>query len=253
MRLRRALICTFIGAAASPALATYTNINAPFTGEDSQPQIISEVYGGNFTPVGLNYTNGTITATRVEDVFNSSATPTPTSPLDIAGNVGNDDQVWHGDFISATTEAIFADYTQEFGYYAGASGGKFVSLMDPSGKGFNISNGTVPLTGLSSDTIRWARNGAQGGLVDSTNSNNADGQDHMVTYRIDGLPDESQGIDTWMVFFEDQLTSQGSDFDYNDLAIQIKGKPELTVSVPEPTSLALLSIGGLLGMTRRRK
>src|SRR4051812_9121174 len=56
---------------AAQAHAGFTTVNAPWPGEASQADILSHAYGGTFTANGLNYTNGTVTATRMDDSANA--------------------------------------------------------------------------------------------------------------------------------------------------------------------------------------
>jgi|SRR5450432_2156741 hypothetical protein len=256
MRAGHLLACLLVCSIVSPVMATFTTINPPASGEDSQKQILNKTYNDTFSQSGLNYTtNDGITATRVEDVFDSSKTPNATAPLSITGDVGNDDQVWLANYKSATAEAIFAAFNQQFGYILGdgsnGSGtGSYVNLFNDTGSGYNVT-GAANLGALSGKTLRWAR-GGQSRVVSSKNSDNADGMDHMVTYRIDGLDDSSSGVVTWLIFFEDKFKSENADFDFQDLAIQIKATPLTTSPVPEPASLSLV-LCGLLGLSRRRK
>ena len=70
------------------------------------------------------------------------------------------------------------------------------------------------------------------------------GDDHMVTYKIEGLSSpEYVDKNVWLVFWED--TSSGSwDQDYNDFVIEI-------TTVPEPASILLLGIGALALLRKR--
>src|SRR5450432_1780241 len=216
MRSGRLLACLVVLAVASPAMATFSTINSAFPGEDSQLQIFNHIYGPSFSATGVNnrdYVNNTntIKATRVEDVY--TGTSTPASPLSVTGNVGNDDQVWHADFRFVSAKAVFAAFNQEFGYFDPTTN-MYVPLITNIGHDYNVSNTNVNISSLSGDTLRWAR-GGDNGVFSSRNSDNPDHADHMVTYRIDGLSDASSGMITWLLFWEDQATTdKGADFDY---------------------------------------
>src|SRR5829696_2712749 len=68
---RASLFCaaamTTLLCVAAPARAGFSSISTPPTREQDQAQILSHAYGGTFTPSGNNFTNGTITAVRVDD------------------------------------------------------------------------------------------------------------------------------------------------------------------------------------------
>jgi hypothetical protein len=258
MRCGPIFSCLLLGICATSALADFSTINQPPTAESGHAGIFSNAFGGTFTANGLDYSNGNgISAVRIEDTFNPSLTPKATSPLSITGDVGNDDQVWLADYQSASAEAIFAAFNQQFGYYLGSSpanspdGDTYHNLFNDTGSGFSVT-GAASLSSLSGQTLRWARAGSNR-VVSSLESDNADGMDHMVTYRIDGLPDESNGVDTWLIFFEDVFSFEGSDFDYNDLVVEIKATPMPDVSIPEPATSGLLLVGGLMALAKRRK
>jgi hypothetical protein len=244
--------CLLVGSICSPSMASFTTINAPAGGENSQAQILSHTYSGTFVPVPgtLNYTNGTLIATRVEDTYTGNLTPL--SPLSVTGNVGNDDQVWHADFKFVSAEAVFADYNQEFGYFDPTTNA-YTQLITNIGHNYNVTTTSVNISSLSGDTIRWAR-GGDNGVFSSRISDNPDGVDHMVTYRIDGLSDASSGMLTWVLFWEDMKKGQtGADFDFQDLAVQIKAMPLVSSPAPEPTAVAALAVAGLFGLGRRRR
>jgi MYXO-CTERM domain-containing protein len=223
--------------AAGNASAGFTAVNAPSTmGEMSHEQILEGIYGGNFSPAGVNYTNGAVTATRIDDFGVGGMLN-----LAMGGPGTADDSVWNDGVAAAAAEARFAGFEQNFGYFNGASGGAFTQLFATSGSGFAVSgSGLVDFTG---GTWRWGRTGGpnvHSGLA----SENADGVDHMVTYRITGLG----GATTWLVFFEDKnMGDEEADFDYNDLVVEI-----VAVPTPMAAGMGLAGLAGVAGVRRRR-
>ncbi|HVT91096.1 MAG TPA: DUF4114 domain-containing protein [Tepidisphaeraceae bacterium] len=252
----RSAICYALAVVVSTCFVTasqaaITPLNSAAFGEDGHQAILSRVYGGTFVPTspGSNdFTNGTITAYRVEDSYNAILDgPNPPSPLSPNYDIGNDDQLWTADFHSASAKAIFGDYHQEFGYYDGASGGTYHSLFQESGYGYDV-NGHASLDGLPDGPIRWAR-GGEGRIFTSQASDNPDGVDHLITYRIVGLNNDKL---TWLLLWEDLLPGEHPDYDYQDNVIQITacGGPPIAPSVPEPGSIALIVVAGL-GLMRK--
>jgi hypothetical protein len=242
-----------------PALAGFTPINPPPVNEATHQQIFSAVYGGNFVPTGLlnlDYSNGTVTATRVHD-FPDPSVGLRFEPLSLINTYGSDDQLWLADFQFASAEAKFAVFEQNFGYFEGEDGMTYHKLFDQSGLIYNVS-GEANLAEVSGKLIRWAR-GGEDRVVSSRPSDNEDGMDHMVTYLITGL-DEPMVIDgqqvrgqqnsliRWLVFFEDKFQGEEKfDFDFNDLVVEITALPV----IPEPSTLALAALGSVFGLRRR--
>ncbi len=244
-------------AATTPVFAAFTPVNPPPYGDDTHREVLSVVYGGNFQPVPgtLDLSNGSLVAVRIDDYQQSVPTgPEQIAPTNLVGGpMGSDDQFWQADFRLASAEAIFGVYRQEFGYFDGISGGNYVKLFDQTGYGYNV-DGSADLSSLSGHVLRWAR-GGENRVLSSLPSDNADGLDHMVTYRIDGLADaRNLGMSTWVLMWEDKYPwEQNADFDYEDMVVQIKAMP-----IPEPTMAGLLLAGALLGIStfrgkRRRK
>jgi len=209
---------------ATNAHASFTTINAPAKGEVGQGAILANEYGGSFSANGVNFSNGSITATRVvqEDV----------PVLDI---------------LSAKAIGSFAAYSQGFGYSAN---GSVTNLFNVTGKKFNAT-GSVGVVDLPSE-YNFVRTG-QGSTVSSDRADNADGKDHLVTYLLTG---NGVKADTYVLFWEDKLVKQGSDFDFNDLAVEVRfGTPTV---VPLPTAawsgLATLAGGALMtGVKKARR
>jgi len=264
-----ALVLTALAAVAvlapSAARAAFTPILPPSTdGEKSQKEIFDHIYGGSFVPVGLNYTNGSVFATRIQDTLDPPfsrdgaevVTPLPLvdDGLSVRGSTNNiTDQLWSADSVVATAQARFATYSNEFGYLDGTTGGSFNKLFWVSGGGFTVG-GASNLDGLSNHIFRWGRDGDLGVLT-SQNADNSDGLDHMVTYRIDTIGTKAQVVTTYLLFWEDSrfgvsAQSRTYDADFNDMVIEIKASRTV---VPEPVALGALGLSGLTCLRRRRQ
>lgn len=168
--------------------------------------------------------------------------------LDVAGGDRQDadDEVWHDGVISITARARFASFAQDFGFFAGeGSATPFQNLLSVTGGGFD-SVGHAPEfdIGAVTHTWRWARSG-DGDTFSSRPSDNPGERDHMVSYRVSGL--DNGFAATWLLFFEDQGIADGSDWDYNDLVVEINVR-----AVPAPGGVGLAMAMGLL-MARRRR
>lgn len=231
-----------VGAAAAAmlagkAMAGFTTVNAPvIAGELNHELILEGIYGGDFAAAGLNYTNGVVTATRMDDFGIGGL-------LNLAlGAPGSaDDMVWNDGIAAAAAAARYAAFDQKFGYFDGAAGGAFTEIFDTSGSGFAVSgSGLVDFAG---GTWRWGRSGGPN-LHSSLESENADQVDHMVTYQITGAGGET----TWLLFFEDKnVGDEHADFDYNDLVVEVRAVP-----TPLAASMGILGFAGVCGRRGRR-
>ena len=190
--------------------ADLTTVGTPPSGEATIVNLLDNIYGSGFSG-GQNdpsYTNGAITATRLDDDL---------------------DQWWNDASIAAVARAKFADYSQAFGYDSGSG---HVKLFDVGGSGYNVTgNASVDLTG---DTWQWIRTGDEGPWS-SVESNNNDDRDHMITYLITGL---DTNLTTWLLCWEDKTIQTNSDWDYNDMVIEVQAVP-----VPGAVLLGFLGLG----------
>lgn len=214
------------------AQAATTSIVAPPPGEDNHLTIFENVYGGGtWSAFGNDFSNGSLTAVRMDD---------------------DDDQVFSLDtLVDGSARAVFARFNQSFGYLAGDSSSgsiedDYTELFGVSGNGYSVagSQSDIDLTGSD---FRWARKGANG-VASSKNSDNPTGQDHLITYTVQGLnaPDP-----VYMLFFED-LFGDASDNDYNDLVVEISAVSPTAAPTPAAVvpGLALL---GFAAFGRRRR
>lgn len=216
---------------ASNAQAGFTTIGAPNygkPGEASLSEILSNSYGGTFTANGLDLTNGSITAKRVND---------------------STDQTFHGGITSATTLGTFAQYSQGLAY---TSGGSTTQLFTVSGKGFAAtgSTGAVDLPSSYSFVRTGGASGIKGTDESSKDSANVDGKDHLVTYLLTG-----SGVTgpTYVLFWEDKTKQQHSDFDFNDLAVEVKSTSPIIVPLPAAAWSGLATLAGAALVTGYRK
>ena len=218
-----------------PANAGFTAVHSPAPGEASHEQILEGAYGGDFIGSGDDlgngfwtvFTNGTITATRVDD-FDFPSHLNLLSGLPGAA----DDDTWTDGTTVAIATVRFALFPQEFGYDLGAG---FVRLIDVTGSGFSVS-GSAVATFPAGSVWRWARaNDSDAGLINahfSDEESNRDNLDHMVTYYVAETPGGDQAPPVWLVFWEDLNGPLGNadvpdnqgipaDRDFNDLVIEL--------------------------------
>ena len=219
--------------------------------EVNHEQILEGIYGGDFTKTNLDYSDGTITATRIQDINGNS-------PINLCtGGSGDMDQVWDDGTAGTVAKARYAGDNQSFGYWL--NGGAYTKAFDVTGSGFSVSESAV-ITFDADDTWHWGRYGknAPAGPHSSLESENPETTDidHMVTYKITGLDQLSEDdpdyttYPTWLLFFEDRDAGDGQwdDFDYNDLVVEVQ-------CVPEPLTVlgVFLGVSGLGAYIRRRR
>jgi hypothetical protein len=228
--------------------AGFTSIGSPPSGELNQERILEGIYGGNFVVSGHNFSNGTVSAVRVEDTPFTSG-----SSQSVIGPITTSDQVWHDGFVQASAEAKYAAYTGEtFGYFGGADGGSYTKLLDISGSGFSVT-GQTDLIDARGQTWRWGQghNGLFGQVVHSSRESNNFGLDYLVSYQIRGLADQGDET-TWLLFWEDMLP--GCSSDYNDVVVEVKASCMNPTPVPVPGAVILGAMGlSIVGWYQRRK
>ncbi|HLL87899.1 MAG TPA: DUF4114 domain-containing protein [Tepidisphaeraceae bacterium] len=209
---------SFVGA--SQANAAFTTIQPARASEQSIPQILGHVYGGAFVDAGngVDLTNGSLTATRIDDAA--------------------DQTLSLGKILSAKALARFAASNQKFGIM----NGKMLDvLFDVSGTGYAVS-GSVANVDTGASPVAVGR-GGWGGTFSSVDAMNSDLKDHMVSYVLSG-----QGVSdkTYVLFFED-IAGRGSDWDYNDMAVEVQA-----AAVPLPGALAMGLVTMAGGAVARR-
>ena len=207
---------------AGTAQAGFTSINPPNYGkggEATQAEILSNSYGGTFTANGVNYTNGTLTATRLDDTT---------------------DQTFTFDLKSSKALATFASFKQGFGYNS-------TELFAVGGDDFAVTGSTGAVDMPSS--YSFSRFGT-GFAQSSNNASNLDGKDHLVTYLLTG-----QGVTdtTYVLFWEDKTSQQKSDFDFNDLVVEVKAGSPVVVPLPAAAWSGLATLAGGAILTGYRK
>jgi hypothetical protein len=157
--------------------------------------------------------------------------------------VGN--QLWElSGTGSVMVVAKFAGFSQNFGVIPGSSGGTFMPLLTQSA---NIDplvdppGPSVPLPALAGP-FRFGNDPSGVPLWSSRQSDNSDGLDHMVAWRI-------TTTGNYVLAWED-LARLG-DKDYNDLVVEVRGAAPAS---PEPGTLLLIGAGlvGIGAAARRR-
>jgi hypothetical protein len=211
---------------ASAQAATITPVFAPPANEKSHEQILEDLLGGDFFQTGNDFSNGVQTVTRVDD---------------------DDDQSY--DFASWSVQAlaVWAGASQSFGTQADGL------LFDVGGDEDNVSGSASDSEGGEGIVFKRFGNEFQSLEVHTDPTLNPNGQDHVVTYAYT-VDDVDGPVTSYLLFFEDlNDTSPLSDWDYNDLVVELRGTaPEQSDIVPEPGSLVLMG-AGVFALLRRRR
>jgi hypothetical protein len=218
----------------------YPGFNPEEPGHD---EILGDVYGGTFVGSGIDlgdglwtiFSNGLVTAYRVYDTDEEDEIIHV-----IYGDQTNVDQIWTDGTATVTAEAKYAAYTQSFGWNGGGLGTEYEELLTHE----DVGNGSVEIFIDSEEQFLW---GIQPYNYNyewwSKNSYNGSGEDHMVTYYIDGA--SISGENVWMLFWEDLPSGDPWDQDYQDFVIEVR-------AVPEPGSILLFGLGAVALLRKRR-
>jgi hypothetical protein len=230
-----------IGGTSTAFGVLYTEVGT--SPEPGHATILKDIYDGTFTGSGTDlgnglwtvFSNGTVSALRVYDIDG------PDEKIHIfTGSQLNIDQIWTDGIAHVTAQAKHASYTQSFGWNGGGlEPDNYIELLTHD----DVTSGkVVPITILgdflwgtkpNGNNIKWW----------SKNSTNGDTLDHLVTYKIEGLP---TNWTVWLLFWEDLGGNYpDSDRDFNDFVIEVR-------AAPEPASILLLGLGALALLRKRR-
>lgn len=229
----------FLGLAAfaTPAArAGFTQVNPAGDSELGHAAILSATYGGSFHASGLNFVGNGMTAKRLDDTTGGTA-----GFMNLVLGTGGSDQCWTNGVVSARAIARFAGYEQTLGVIPGETGGTFQNLFTVSGYGVNVQ-GSVSGLDLTGNMFRFARGGG-GEMFTSLDIDNFGAMDQMVSYCLTG----PNGLRKYLLFFEDAGIADNSDYDFNDMVIEITANAPTAVPLPPAiwSGLAVLLTGGL--------
>lgn len=252
------LIVFSVSFGAGLANANLTTVQGPPGSEHTHAQILSNLYGGAFVGAGFSapsYTNGTVTATRVDDTNAAGGIGSNLNLVTGAPGLPVTDQQWVDGIAITSAEAKFASFSQKFGYNDGSGYTNLFDVTVNGPGGYNVS-GSATHQFSAGAPWTWMRAGT-GGTYSSQNSANPDGdRDHMVTYAISGLAGLGANETVWLLFWEDlpgAFNSGKSDRDFNDLVVQINAKAPSLEAVPLPGAVVMGGIGlGMVMAVRRR-
>lgn len=231
--------CLLVGvvtAWGASALGGVTPVDMPRRSATDPAHILSHIYGGHFVARGEDFTNGVVTANRVND-----------------SGTGSTDEVWSQPLLSAKAVAAFGPGKQSFGILGGSSGGTYEPLFSVKGRRYHASGSS--LSAATPSTFRFALAG-RGGIASSDEADNPGGADQLITYQISGAG--ATGANTWVLFWDGR--SSHSDREFHDLVVEVKTghavspqavggavAPRRPVFIPVPNAF-WTGLSGLLGL-----
>lgn len=239
----RAAVALVVAAAALACPASDADAaNSPIgpsigSGELSQQQILENLYGGSFTRSGDDFSNGQVDVERVSDE-------------------GGAEQIFQSEFGSARAVASFARNSQTFGTINDE--GRFLPLFRTHR---NTLDGAGPVdlrgSGLS-NTILALQSGGATYAADPTL--NPGGADQLVSYAVKSRgASPASSPDAFLLFWED-TASASSDYDYNDLVVEVSaaGGDPANVLIPLPAAawsglMVMAGVGIAAGIRRMRR
>lgn len=220
-----------------------TVVNAPWAGESTHAQMLSDAFGGSFTSLGqteginaragqsnmvhTGFTNGSYTFSRIADTGDSGTI----SLRDVAG----DDANWGAGSYRAEGIGGHSSLSHDFGYMG--SDGEFNTILQAGVS--NLMTSIHP-----NESFTWAIQTSNGREYTADSLLNQGGQDQMVSY---AMYDETNRLIGAILFFED-WHGAGSDYDYNDFAVMLTLAP-----TPQAALLGALGLGGAGLMAGRRR
>ena len=213
----------------------YSLVNPPPISEASHTDILTDIYSQNFIASGEDYLgDNRVNAYRAWDFDEEKETIHI-----LTGDQSGIDQIWTDGIATVTAEAKYAGLDQSFGWNRGEGGGlatNYYELLTHA----DVGNGPVEIE--ISGSFLWGTqpNSDEWWSKESLNIDSA--SDHLVTYYIDGA--SINGEIVWLLFWEDLPSTGGWDQDYNDFVVEVRASPE-------PATIILLGLGGLL--LRKRK
>lgn len=209
--------------------AASSPIGASPDDELTQSQILEHLYGGSFAPEGDDFSNGSVEVTRIDD--GSGA-----------------EQIFQGDVVSARAVAAFSRNTEAT--VGSVTGGEFEPLFTVSGRGLDVT-GSAELSGPDLRTTMLALK--SGGNV--RESNGAGNAHPLKAYSVTGADVNSR---KFVLFWEDAAAPY-SDFDYNDLVVELggaaggRGSSNVLIPLPAAAWSGLSLLGGVSLMAGCRR
>jgi hypothetical protein len=163
------------------------------------------------------------------------------------------DQIWQNLDGGATVKAKHAAHQHEVGYLDDTPG--FDSLTPVLSSLDTVTIGETPGQSDGLTLFRWAIKDTTPNpdvVWSSRPSDNSDGLDHMVTFRITGNAGKPLNVvGNYVIAWED-LPKNSSDKDYNDVVLEVGN----VAPTPEPGSvvaIAGIALSGLVGWAWRRR
>lgn len=214
------------------------------SGETSLIQVLADIYNGGTVTGSIgdaSFDWSLAKLTRVQDTNG-------TGNLDLHTGTGGpdgskNDRSWVDGVGNFTVEAKIAGNTQEFGYYDGS----YTMILSPANMGDTATAGPV-----DGSVFQWVlKSGGQTWYSHNLlpgGSSTAQDMDHMVTWQVEYKSGPKVGGKVWIIAWED-LPMGNSDFDYQDLVLEISVVP---LPAAAWSGLAMLAGLGVFGWVRRR-